>query len=334
MNLLSGQTVFLTAVVTKPMRYIAVDREDLRQLLFEDGAPLRPAALRLHPAPRAAAAASEGIGIEIVGPRDSARDPATWSTSPAASASPTPGPTRRRATEAAALVGGARPGRSCRWCACPAAPSCAGPSNGELSRALGIGLELGAARGGRPARPRRRPGRPRRRRLRRLRGPRHAAGREHRARRPGRHLAPDRELPRLPGRDQRHRADQPRGHPGAQVRRPHGDPLPGRGARARRRAPPGPARGRASRSAPRAVAARDRRRIPPPAGRGPRGLRGASASSTPPARPRRSSAAPSGSASSAAATRPRRPPSGWPAAAPWSPSCTAAPTCARRCPTT
>ena len=35
-NLLSGQTVFLTAVVTKPMRYIAVDREVLRELLFED----------------------------------------------------------------------------------------------------------------------------------------------------------------------------------------------------------------------------------------------------------------------------------------------------------
>src|SRR5262249_20202072 len=32
MNLLSGQTVFLTAVVTEPMRYIAVDREILRQL--------------------------------------------------------------------------------------------------------------------------------------------------------------------------------------------------------------------------------------------------------------------------------------------------------------
>src|SRR6188472_98685 len=34
MNLLSGQTVYLTAVVTQPMRYIAVDRDDLRALLF------------------------------------------------------------------------------------------------------------------------------------------------------------------------------------------------------------------------------------------------------------------------------------------------------------
>ncbi|MCY7303755.1 MAG: cyclic nucleotide-binding domain-containing protein [Thermoleophilia bacterium] len=37
MNLLTGQTVFLTAVVTEPLRYIAVDRDALRPLLFEDG---------------------------------------------------------------------------------------------------------------------------------------------------------------------------------------------------------------------------------------------------------------------------------------------------------
>ena len=37
LNLLSGQTVFLTAVVTKPLRYIAVPREVLRSLLYEDG---------------------------------------------------------------------------------------------------------------------------------------------------------------------------------------------------------------------------------------------------------------------------------------------------------
>src|SRR5262245_3214365 len=37
-NLLSGQTVFFTAVVTEPTRYIAVEREELRTLLFEDSA--------------------------------------------------------------------------------------------------------------------------------------------------------------------------------------------------------------------------------------------------------------------------------------------------------
>ena len=162
----------------------------------------------------------EGIGVEIVGPRDSAetrrllefarrqRLPHSWRR-------PGRGARRRRRWSPALdpeqiplvrLPGGAELHR---------------PSNGELSRALGIGLELGDARGGRPADRRRRPGRARRRRLRRLRGPRHAADREHGARRPGRHLAADRELPRLPRRDQRHRTDQPRDHPGAQVRRPH-----------------------------------------------------------------------------------------------------------------
>lgn len=34
---MSGQTVYLTAVVTRAMRYLAVDRDDLRPLLFEDG---------------------------------------------------------------------------------------------------------------------------------------------------------------------------------------------------------------------------------------------------------------------------------------------------------
>src|SRR6266545_1501142 len=33
MNLLTGQTVYVDAVVTEPMRYIAVDRDDLRPML-------------------------------------------------------------------------------------------------------------------------------------------------------------------------------------------------------------------------------------------------------------------------------------------------------------
>src|ERR1700730_2284262 len=37
LTLLSGQTVFVTAVVTEPLRYIAVPREALRTLLYEDG---------------------------------------------------------------------------------------------------------------------------------------------------------------------------------------------------------------------------------------------------------------------------------------------------------
>ena len=37
MNLLSGQTVFLTAVVTQALRYIAVDRDALRRCCSRTG---------------------------------------------------------------------------------------------------------------------------------------------------------------------------------------------------------------------------------------------------------------------------------------------------------
>src|SRR3954451_12302252 len=37
MNLLTGQTVFVTAVATTPVRYVAVERDSFRALLFEDG---------------------------------------------------------------------------------------------------------------------------------------------------------------------------------------------------------------------------------------------------------------------------------------------------------
>ncbi|MBS1890657.1 MAG: Crp/Fnr family transcriptional regulator, partial [Actinobacteria bacterium] len=75
MNLLSGQTVFLTAVVTEPMRYVAVDRETLRGLLFEDGA-LSDMLLSAFVQRRESLQRVEGIGIEIVGP---AQDQATRS---------------------------------------------------------------------------------------------------------------------------------------------------------------------------------------------------------------------------------------------------------------
>src|SRR3954447_7293013 len=70
MNLMSGQTVFLTAVVTQPMRYIAVDRDALRPLLFDD-APLSDLLLSAFMARRQALQQVEGIGLEIVGPRSS-----------------------------------------------------------------------------------------------------------------------------------------------------------------------------------------------------------------------------------------------------------------------
>src|SRR6476661_621958 len=70
MNLLTGQTVFLTAVVTQPLRYVAVDREDLRELLFDDG-PLSDLLLSTFIARREALQRVEGIGLEVVGPRSS-----------------------------------------------------------------------------------------------------------------------------------------------------------------------------------------------------------------------------------------------------------------------
>jgi len=70
LNLLSGQSVFLTAVVTEPLRYIAVDRDSLRDVLFEDG-PLSDLVLTTFMSRRAALQRVDGIGIEIFGPRSS-----------------------------------------------------------------------------------------------------------------------------------------------------------------------------------------------------------------------------------------------------------------------
>src|ERR1700753_3744169 len=63
MNLLSGQTVFLPPVLTAPMRYVEVDRETLRGLLFEDGA-LSDMLLSAFVQRRELLQQQEGIGIE------------------------------------------------------------------------------------------------------------------------------------------------------------------------------------------------------------------------------------------------------------------------------
>lgn len=134
MNLLSGQTVFLNAVVTEPMRYIAVDREELRRLLFEDSG-LSDLLLSAFIERRELLQQEEGIGIEIVGPRDSAETrqlldfarrqklPHSW-VDPAES-------------DTAALGGEEMP-----LVRLPGGGELRRPSNGELSRALGIGLQL------------------------------------------------------------------------------------------------------------------------------------------------------------------------------------------------
>ena len=139
MNLLSGQTVFLTAVVTAPMRYIAVDREVLRKLLFEDGS-LSDLLLSAFVERRESLQQVQGIGLEIVGPRESAetrrlldfarslRLPHSW-LDPAES------------EEAAALIEPLDPDEI-PLVRLPGGIDLRRPSNGQLSRALGIGLEL------------------------------------------------------------------------------------------------------------------------------------------------------------------------------------------------
>ena len=141
MNLLSGQTVFLTAVVTKPLRYLTIDREVLRRLLFEDGS-LSDLLLSAFIERRELLQQREGIGIEIVGPAESAatrhtiefarrmRLPHGWTTP-------------EESEEAAALLEGAAP-EEIPIVRLPGGGELRAPSNGELSRALGIGLELEA----------------------------------------------------------------------------------------------------------------------------------------------------------------------------------------------
>jgi thioredoxin reductase (NADPH) len=139
LNLLSGQTVFLTAVVTEPMRYIAVDRDVLRGLLFEDSS-LSDLLLSAFVERRELLQQREGIGIEIFGPRESSetrrivefarrmRLPHSWLV-------PEDEP------RAAALVESLEDA-DIPLVRLPGGDELRRPSNGQLSRALGIGLEL------------------------------------------------------------------------------------------------------------------------------------------------------------------------------------------------
>jgi thioredoxin reductase (NADPH) len=141
LNLLSGQTVFVTAVVTEPLRYIAVDRGVLRSLLYEDG-PLSDVVLSAFIARREALQRVQGLGLEIVGPHSSKatmrmlefarsnRLPLTWRDTE-----------RADDPAAAALVVGLDETRL-PLVRLPGGSELQGPSPGQVSRALGIGREL------------------------------------------------------------------------------------------------------------------------------------------------------------------------------------------------
>ena len=139
MSLLSGQTLFVTAVATEPLRYIAVDREALRSLLFEDGS-LSELLLSTFIARRERLQLVQGVGLQIIGPRSSEstmhmlefvrsnRIPYTWR-------DPEDDPA------AAALVAGLD-AANLPLVQSPGGLELRGPSTGEVSRALGIGREL------------------------------------------------------------------------------------------------------------------------------------------------------------------------------------------------
>src|SRR3954471_5083453 len=129
MNLLTGQTVFLTAVVTKPLRYVAVDRDALRALLFDDG-PLSDLLLSTFMARREALQRVEGIGLEIVGPQTSA---ATMRLVEFARANRLPFTWNQSASPGGAELPLVR---------LPGGTEMHAPSTGEVMRALGIGREL------------------------------------------------------------------------------------------------------------------------------------------------------------------------------------------------
>jgi thioredoxin reductase (NADPH) len=144
LSLMTGQTVFLTGVALTAMRYIAVEREDLRELMHEDGS-LADILLTAFNNRREFLQKRQGAGIEVFGPRDSARTrelvewcrrarlPHTW-------VDWMHSPISKRAGAGISWLDPER----LPLVRFPDGAEMQAPTPGELSRALGIGLELGS----------------------------------------------------------------------------------------------------------------------------------------------------------------------------------------------
>ena len=140
-NLLSGQTLFVTAVASRPLQYITVERDALRSLLFDDG-PLSDLLLATFIARREAMQQVGALGLEILGPHSS---PATLRLLEFARSNRLPltwrDPERGDDPDAEALLAGLD-AQSLPLVRLPGGVEMRAPSVGELSRALGIGREL------------------------------------------------------------------------------------------------------------------------------------------------------------------------------------------------
>jgi len=139
MNLLSGQTVFLNAIVTEPLRYIRVERDELRQLLFDDSS-LSDLLLTAFIERRESLQRRQGVGLEILGPQ---HEEHTRRLAQFANRQRLPYTVRDPAedAEAASAVAELSP-EELPLVRLPGGAELRAPSNGVLSRALGIGREL------------------------------------------------------------------------------------------------------------------------------------------------------------------------------------------------
>ena len=144
MNLLTGQTVYLTAIVTEPMRYIEVERHRVREVIADNEA-LADVLIGAFIARREALQGVDGIGVELIGPWSSpetrslvewvrrARLPYSYRDTEHDESALETIQTLRTGDDANGALPLVRlPGGKDLW----------GPAPGQLFRALGIGLEL------------------------------------------------------------------------------------------------------------------------------------------------------------------------------------------------